>query len=76
MNRFHCSVGVKRWYSRNGRQFLVFMIGFVAALAAAVVANGGVEGARLPTDQQVLFRIGLQTLFLGLAITFRRLGRR
>lgn len=59
-----------RWFGEKVSQFLVFMIGFGAALAAAVVANGGLEGARLPTDQQVLFRIGLQTLFLGLAITF------
>ena len=59
-----------RWFSEKFAQLLVFVIGFGAALAAAVVANGGLEGSRLPTDQQVLFRIGLQTLFLGLAITF------
>ena len=59
-----------RWFGEKVSQLLVFVIGFGAALAAAVVANGGLEGARLPTDQQVLFRIGLQTLFLGLAITF------
>ena len=55
-----------RWFSEKVSQLLVFTIGFGAALAAAVVANGGVGGA----DQQSLFRIGLQTLFLGLAITF------
>lgn len=59
-----------RWIGEKLSQFTVFLIGFGAALAAALVANGGLEGARLTTDQQVLFRIGLQTLFLGLAITF------
>ena len=59
-----------RWFGEKASQLLVFAIGFGAALAAALVANGGLEGARLSADQQVLFRIGLQTLFLGLAITF------
>ena len=59
-----------RWLGEKASQVTVFLIGFGAALAAAVVANGGLEGARLTTDQQVLFRVGLQTLFLGLAITF------
>jgi hypothetical protein len=62
--------GATRWLSEKASQLLVFLIGFGAAMAAAVVANGGLEGARLSSDQQVLFRIGLQTLFLGLAITF------
>jgi hypothetical protein len=59
-----------RWFSEKLSLVLVFAIGFGAALAAALVANGGLEGSRISTDQQVLFRIGLQTLFLGLAITF------
>jgi hypothetical protein len=62
--------GATRWLGEKVSQLLVFVIGFGAALAAAVVANGGLEGARLSSDQQVLFRISLQTLFLGLAITF------
>jgi hypothetical protein len=58
-----------RWLGEKAAQVLVFLIGFGSALAAAVVANrdgGGLGEA----DQEALFRIVLQTLFLGLAITF------
>ncbi len=59
-----------RWLSEKSSQLLVFVIGFGSALAAALVANGGLEGGRIIADERDLFRIGLQTLFLGLAITF------
>jgi hypothetical protein len=59
-----------RWLGEKASQLMVFVIGFGSALAAALVANGGLDTAGLTTDQGALFRIGLQTLFLGLAITF------
>jgi hypothetical protein len=59
-----------RWLGEKASQLMVFVIGFGSALAAALVANGGLQDGRLSTDQGDLFRIGLQTLFLGLAITF------
>lgn len=59
-----------RWLGEKASQLMVFVIGFGAALAAALVANGGLDGGGLTTDQGALFRIVLQTLFLGLAITF------
>jgi len=59
-----------RWLGEKASQLMVFVIGFGFALAAALVANGGLDDSGLTTDQGALFRIGLQTLFLGLAITF------
>jgi hypothetical protein len=59
-----------RWLSEKLSQLFVFVIGFGSALAASLVANGALADGRVQADESDLFRIALQTVFLGLAITF------
>ena len=58
------------WLGEKSSQVLVFLFGYGAALAAALVANGVLLDGLGDLDDRQLFRIGLQTVFLGLAITF------
>jgi hypothetical protein len=62
--------GTLVWLGEKASQAMVFLIGFGAALAAALVANGVLLDGLGDLDERRLFRIGLQTTFLGLAITF------
>jgi hypothetical protein len=59
-----------RWAGEKASQLMIFVIGFGAALAASVVATGVVADERAAVDGQAALRIALQTVFLGLAITF------
>lgn len=58
------------WLGEKSSQAMVFLIGYGAALAAALVANGVLLDGLGDLDDRRLFRIALQTTFLGLAITF------